>query len=142
MTNPIVHFEIPVDDIERAQNFYTSIFGWQMNKFDMPSNSSTGGDPYYGVITTEVDDQHMPTKPGGINGGMMKRKVADQAFMNYISVDSIEEMEQKIKSNGGTIIMPKTEIAPGMGWIGVFRDTENNLMGLHELSPKHKQHEK
>jgi len=28
----IVHFEIPADDIERAQKFYTELFGWQIEK--------------------------------------------------------------------------------------------------------------
>ncbi len=25
----VVHFEIPADDLERAQNFYKSVFGWK-----------------------------------------------------------------------------------------------------------------
>lgn len=45
----------------------------------------------------------------------------------------------KITEQGGTLVMPKTEIAPGMGWIAMFQDPERNLMGLHELSPEHKQ---
>lgn len=139
MTNPIVHFEIPADDVERAIAFYTKTFGWQINKFDMPSSSSTGGDPYYGVITTELDDNKQPKTPGAINGGLMKRKAPGQPFMNYISVDSIDERLKEIKDNGGTIMLPKTEIAPNMGWIAAFQDPEGNMMGLHELAPEYKQ---
>jgi len=43
-------------------------------------------------------------------------------------------MLQDISINGGTIVMPKTEIAPAMGWIAMFKDTEDNLMGLYELT--------
>ncbi|PJA47466.1 glyoxalase [Candidatus Uhrbacteria bacterium CG_4_9_14_3_um_filter_36_7] len=132
--NPIVHFEIPADDIDRAIEFYTKTFGWQINKFDMPSEASTEGNPYYVVITTEVDDKKMPTKPGTINGGLMKRVNPGHVFTNYIQVDSIEQMLQDISINGGTIVMPKTEIAPAMGWIAMFKDTEDNLMGLYELT--------
>lgn len=32
--------------------------------------------------------------------------------------------------------MPKTEIAPGMGWIAAFEDTEGNIMGFHEVPKK------
>lgn len=142
MKNPIVHFEIPADDVERAIDFYTKTFGWQINKFDMPPNSSTGGDPYYGVITTETDDQHMATKPGTINGGLMKRVNAEHVFSNYIQVDEIEDAIKDITENGGTILMPKTEIAPGMGWIASFKDTEGNFMGLHQMSPEMKAQEK
>ncbi len=130
MPNPIVHFEVPADDVERAQSFYRETFGWEFHKFDMPS-----GQTYYGVTTTEVDEKMRPKKPGEINGGLMKRVNPGQPFMNYIMVDSIDQMSQTIIANGGIIVMPKMEIAPSMGWIAAFKDTENNIMGLHELPP-------
>lgn len=138
MTNPIVHFEIPADDVERAMDFYRTTFGWEFNKFDMPATGSTGGDAYYGVITTELDENKMAKTPGAINGGLMKRKYPGQPFMNYISVDSIDDKLAEIKANGGAVVLPKTEIAPGMGWIAAFKDPEGNMMGLHELSSEHK----
>ncbi len=129
MPNPIVHFEIPADDVERASEFYRNAFGWSFNKFDMPN-----GQTYWGVTTTEVDEKMRPTKPGEINGGLMKRVAPGQPFMNYIQVDSIDEMSSKIVASGGIVVMPKTEIAPNMGWIAAFKDTEGNLIGLHELA--------
>ena len=31
--NPsIVHFEIPADDVERARKFYSTLFGWKIEK--------------------------------------------------------------------------------------------------------------
>ena len=126
--NAIVHFEIPADDAQRAMSFYENAFGWTFHKFDMPS-----GEPYYGVRTTEVDDNYMIKEPGAINGGLMKRKHPEQPFMNYIQADSIDEALSAVKENGGEVAMPKTEIAPGMGWIAAFKDTEGNLMGLHEM---------
>lgn len=136
MKNSMVHFEIPADDVDRAKEFYTKTFGWKIEKHDMPEGSSTNGEPYYGVQTVDVGEDRMPKEPGGINGGLMKRMSPDQPFMNYISVDSIEEALEAVKANGGTVAMEKTEIAPGMGWIGAFMDTENNLMGVHEMGKK------
>ncbi len=129
MKNSIVHFEIPADDVLRAKDFYTKTFGWEINKFPMPE----GAAEYYGVRTTEVDEKFQPKTPGAINGGLMKRQNAGQPFMNYISVDSIDEMLKTITANGGMVALPKTEIGAGMGWIAAFKDTENNLMGLHEV---------
>ena len=137
--NAVVHFEIPVDDIERAKKFYSETFDWKFQEFPMPANSSTGGDPYYGVITAEVDDKGMVTTPGAINGGLMKRKSPNQPFTNYINVSSIESKLEAVKANGGEICMPKTEIAPGMGWIAAFKDPEGNFLGLHELDPQHRE---
>lgn len=124
--NPVVHFEIPADDVERAKEFYTKLFGWGIERFEME-----GGEPYWIIQTTEVDDKMMPTTPGVINGGMMKRQNPGQPLMNYISVDSIEKFLDDIVAAGGKICMPKMEIAKGMGWIACFQDTEGNMMGLH-----------
>lgn len=136
--NAIVHFEIPADDVERAMDFYTKTFGWSFNKFDMGPESSTNGEPYYGVCTTPMDENHQPKTPGAINGGLMKRAHPGHVFTNYVNVDSIDTALENITTNGGTVIMQKTEISPGMGWIAMFKDTENNMMGLHEMGQEMK----
>ena len=129
MPNPIVHFEIPADNVQRAKDFYEKTFGWKIDKFQLP-----GDEEYWGIRTTEIDNvTKMPKNPGAINGGLMKRKNQGQPFMNYISIDSIDEMCKIIETNGGKVCLPKTEIAPGMGWIAAFQDTEGNIMGLPEV---------
>lgn len=66
----------------------------------------------------------------------MPRRNPGQPFMNYISVDSIEDASAKVEAAGGTIILPKQEIGQGMGWIAAFRDTEGNILGFHQNAPK------
>lgn len=130
--NAVVHFEIPADNVARAQEFYRKAFGWSFNEFPMPEESSTGGEPYFGVTTTAVGEDMMPIKAGEINGGLMKRMQPGQMITNYLHVQSIDDALSAITENGGTIMMPKTEIAPGMGWIALFQDTEGNVLGLHQ----------
>jgi predicted enzyme related to lactoylglutathione lyase len=124
MPNPIVHFEIPADDVARAKAFYESVFGWTIKQFPMPSN----GPEYWGVTTRKEGAV-------GINGGLMKRNMPEQPFANYVDVKSIDDFSGRIQAAGGTLIMPKQEIAPGMGSFAVFRDTEGNMMGLYEAAP-------
>ena len=31
----IVHFEIPADDVERARKFYSTLFGWKIEKIEV-----------------------------------------------------------------------------------------------------------
>ena len=124
MPNAIVHFEIPADDVARAKAFYEKTFGWKIKAYPMPP----GAGEYLSVVTRKEGEP-------GINGGMMKRNMPDQPFVNYITVKSIDTMLLTVLANGGTPIMPKQEIGPGMGWIAVFKDPENNMMGLHQGPP-------
>lgn len=133
MKNPIVHFEIPADDVERANKFYTDVFDWRIETMPMPEDGSTGGEPYHMVFTTEVGDDQMPKTPGAINGGMMKRANPGQSVCNYVAVESIDDTLEQIRAHGGEVVMGKTEIGAGMGAFAVFMDTEGNQMGLYQF---------
>ena len=125
MKNPITHFEIPADNVERAKRFYEKIFDWKIEKYDK------GGD-YWFVMTTEVgDDELTPKEPGAINGGLVKRDKPNEPFLNYITVDSIDKICKIIEKNGGTIVVPKTKMGE-WGWWATFTDTEGNIFGLYE----------
>jgi predicted enzyme related to lactoylglutathione lyase len=121
----VVHFEIPADDVARAKEFYASTFGWGLQDFD------SGGAPYTLVETVTVDQQQLPTEPGAINGGLMKRSADTPNPVITIQVDGIDDALKKIEAAGGTTITPRTEI-PEMGAFGYFRDPEGNVMGLWE----------
>ena len=121
MPNSIVHFEIPADDVRRAKKFYEGVLGWKIS------------DPWkmdYFLVETKKKGEE------GINGGLMQRKMPDQPFMNYLAVDSIDAYCKKVEKAGGVVVLPKQEIAPGMGWIAAFKDTEGNIMGFHETPKK------
>lgn len=119
--DPVVHFEIPVDDLERAKAFYGELFGWQVS--DVP------GMDYTMAVTTPVNEQHMPTQTGAINGGMFKRNPLVKAPVFAIAVSSVDEYVPRVEAAGGTVAMAKTEI-PGMGWYAYVTDPEGNIVGL------------
>jgi predicted enzyme related to lactoylglutathione lyase len=124
----IVHFEIPADDEGRARNFYREVFGWQLQ--EMPELQ------YTIVMTTPVDEQtQLPTEPGAINGGLMKRSSDTPSPVLTVDVGSIDDSLKQIEAGGGSTVKPRTEI-PGMGAFAYFKDTEGNVMGLWEtVSP-------
>lgn len=120
----IVHFEIPADDVARAKEFYGSIFEWELQ--DYPEMQ------YTIVMTVPVDDKQMPTQPGAINGGMMKRSnTTPYSPVLTIEVQSIDEALKKVEAGGGETVTPRTPI-PGMGAFAYFKDTEGNTLGLFE----------
>jgi predicted enzyme related to lactoylglutathione lyase len=46
-----------------------------------------------------------------------------------VNTDDIQKTLDLVKLNGGIIIREKTEI-PTIGWYGLFKDPEGNLIGL------------
>jgi uncharacterized protein len=125
----VVHFEIPVDDLDRAKDFYGSVFEWQLQTMPMP-----GGD-YTVVMTTPVDEQtQMPTEPGAINGGMMQRDERTPSPVLTIDVEAIDDALKQVEARGGTTVTPRTPI-PGMGAFAYFKDPEGNVLGLWENTP-------
>jgi hypothetical protein len=123
MDHTIVHFEIPVDDVEKLRTFYSKLFGWKIEK--MP-----GFEEYWNVETVPVDEKGMLVRPG-VNGGMMKRQTPGQKPVTYISVESIDAYSQKVVELGGTITVPKQEI-PGIGWWAFAQDPEGNQFGMFQ----------
>ena len=122
----IIHFEIHVDDMERAKNFYEAVFEWSFEDY-----SEYAGMPYLGAITG--DDQYP-----GINGALMQRQGPSPAEGQSVNsaactlgVSDYDETEAKILANGGKVALPKYAL-PGMAWQGYFLDTENNIFGLHQ----------
>lgn len=131
MSNRVLHFEIQVDDIQRAIAFYTTVFGWVIEEW-----KGLGYD-YYMVMTAAQGS----TEPG-ISGGLLKRHgpaleegKGVNAFVCTVVVDDFDAMAEKILESGGKVNVPKFEIA-GMAHQGYFLDTENNIFGIHQpLAP-------
>lgn len=113
--NRVIHFEIHVDDLQRASKFFGDVFGWTFQKWDGPQE--------YWLISTGD-----PKSPG-IDGGMMKRLDPAGAVYNTIEVPAIDEYIERVKVHGGVICVPKMAI-PGVGWLAYFKDTEGNVHGI------------
>jgi uncharacterized protein len=120
----VVHFEIPVDDVDRARGFYGAVFEWGI----VPADEMQ----YTLVMTTPVDEQtQRPTEPGAINGGLMHRSSDTPAPVITIQVDAIDESLKKVEAEGGSVITPRTSMGD-VGFFAYFKDSEGNVMGLFE----------
>ncbi|MGG0716993.1 VOC family protein [Robertmurraya massiliosenegalensis] len=122
----LIHFEIHVNDMERAMAFYGDVFGWTFQDW-----SDYAGVPYFGAVTG--NDSEM-----GINGALMKRHgpppEPGQAFNGYsctMEVEDYDSTEAKIIELGGKVALPKHAL-PGMAWQGYYVDTEGNAFGIHQ----------
>ena len=111
----ITHFDLAVEDPERAEHFYSHIFDWKVEKWDGPMD--------YWMITTGKDSER------GINGGFIRKADADGMPVQTISVHDLDATIEMIKSHGGKIVTEKRAI-PGVGWFAGFRDPEGNVLGI------------
>lgn len=125
MSNPVVHFEIPADDMERAQGFYSRAFGWSINS--MP------GMRYTLLGTAPTGEGGAPTEPGSINGGMLERQDPVQSPVITINVPEIDAALAKIQEVGGGTVREKWAVGD-MGFAAYFTDSEGNVLGLWETA--------
>jgi hypothetical protein len=65
-------------------------------------------------------------------GGMYKRQMKEP-IINYVVVDNVDKVLEKVTKLGGKIGVPKKDI-PGVGVIAVIQDTEGNAIGLWKPS--------
>lgn len=116
----VVHFEITADDVARACKFY-EVFGWKLSDSGMP------GSDYWLADTGST--------PDGINGAIMPRSYNPQPVINWVSVDNLDEMIEKVKTAGGTIVGEKQTV-PGVGDTIYAKDTEGNVFGMLQPLPR------
>ncbi len=111
----IVHFEIPADDPRRAIEFYETVFGWRIEKWDGPIE--------YWLVMTGPEDEP------GINGGLARREDPAVGVENTIDVQDLDTSLNAVSDQGEEIIRPKMAV-PGVGWMAYIKDTEGNVFGL------------
>lgn len=116
MVNRVVHFEIPVDDPERAGAFYRDVFGWTVAKW--------GPVDYWTMSTGE------PPGPGA-EGALTPRQDSPEGVMVYVGVDDIDAAVSAVARAGGSVVGEKMPI-PTVGWQCRVRDPEGNLIGLFQ----------
>lgn len=120
-SNLVNWFEIPATNIDRAKAFYEKVFDIEVNIEDF-EGTIMGWFPFD------------PKKPG-ISGSLVQHESYTPSETHgpvvYFSSDDIEMTLEKVAANGGKVIQSKTQIAPEIGYMGVFIDCEGNRISLY-----------
>jgi len=118
--NMVAWFEIPVTDMDRAKNFYESVFEIEVGIHDM-------GGVLMGFFP-------MNEGASGAMGSLMKYESyvpSHEGTLVYFSCEDLKNELGRIVSAGGKILQEKTQISPENGFMGLFEDTEGNRVALH-----------
>lgn len=114
--HPVAHIDIKVNDTGEGANFFSEVFGWEIN-------SSMPGYPMFNA-------------EGGPGGGFVSGNegVAKdmQGVLIYLLSHDIDASLRAVDSHGGRTITPRTEIEGGHGAFAVFRDPSGNVLGLYQ----------
>ena len=125
MSGRVVHFEIPYEDGDRAQQFYQGAFDWQLQ-----SMAGMG----YVLVSTGPTGNGGPSEPGFINGGMLSRTDSPSPGpLVVLHVPSIDEALRRIGELGGSTVVDRQPVGD-MGFSAYARDTEGNVIGLWETA--------
>jgi len=119
MKNPVVHFEIPVDDLVRAIAFYEAVFGHELKRVAVDGNQ---------MAFFPADGRANGTSGALAQGDSYAP--GKQGARVYFGVISIDDTLAKAVSLGSTVIYPKTSIGD-MGWVAELEDSEGNCIALH-----------
>ena len=110
MGQPVVHFEIGCQDSAKTADFFSSLFGWNMQSMGPATMINTGAETgIHGHITKLGHEPHHYT-----------------TF--YVQVDDVQGYLDKAGNLGGKTVVPPVEIPTGtFAW---FADPDGNTIGL------------
>lgn len=113
-------FEIPTADMERAIDFYETVFDCKLDR-------NTMGD--FDMAWFPFDDEMK-----GAGGSLVHHEMyipSEKGTLVYFSSEDIDTELRKVEKAGGKVLREKTEISPDIGFMAFFVDTEGNRIALH-----------
>ena len=122
-SNPVVWFEIYVQDMSLAKAFYEAVLGGTLTKLDSP-------DP-----DLEMWAFPMEQNASGAGGALARMKGVPSganSTMVYFGCENCATEVGRIVKAGGKVMKEKFSIGP-YGFIAIGSDPEGNVFGLHSM---------
>jgi hypothetical protein len=123
-SNAVGCFDIYVEDMDRAVNFYESVLGLKLEKMVDPT----------GETQMIVFPANMTAY--GASGALVKSKISRPGIggtMIYFSVENCSAQESRVVAANGKIVRSKFSIGD-FGWVTLCLDTEGNMFGLNSMN--------
>jgi len=109
------YFELHTPNFEKAKSFYGELLNWRFKDVDIPGM------------------QYALSDGNGLQGGMIPD---DKPFwLNYVTVDNLDQTAQKAQRLGAKVLRARTEVA-GEGAFVVIADPLGAALALWEQAKK------
>jgi hypothetical protein len=125
--NPIVHFEIYVQDLPRAIAFYEAVLGVKLQHMPNPT-PETEMEMWFFPFDSETG---MNTY--GAGGALVKMEgftPSTGGTLVYFGCEDCSVQAMRAAQHGGAVFKEKTSIGEH-GFFALVHDTEGNLIGFH-----------
>lgn len=122
--NPVVWFEIYVDNLKRAQKFYENVLQVEITELPMPENGNTGMEMLFFPM-----DMNGP----GASGALAKMdgiKAGGNSSLIYFGSENCSVEESRVVEAGGKVLKSKESLGE-YGFMVLAQDTEGNTFGIH-----------
>jgi hypothetical protein len=122
--NPVAWFEIYVDDLARAKQFYESVLSVNLDVLGDPNDASIQ------MLSFPSDMEKY-----GAGGALVKMEgfaSGGNSTLIYFSCEDCAVEESRVEAAGGHIQKPKMSIGE-YGFISLAIDSEGNIFGLHSM---------
>lgn len=116
--NPVVHFEIPVTDMDRAVRYYETVFQTRLSRQAV--------DGYMMAFFPRAEGQ--PGASGALAMGDVYVPAKSGAIL-YFDVPQIEPVLARAVAAGGKVLYPKKDIGEA-GFVAEIEDSEGNRIAL------------
>ncbi|GAA4308618.1 VOC family protein [Pontixanthobacter gangjinensis] len=123
--NPVVWFEIYVDDLERATSFYEKVFKTELSEIGDPTNEG---------LKMMAFPQNMESQ-GKTGGALVKTEgmpAGGNSTVVYFYSEDCSTEEARVKDAGGEVLRSKMSIGE-FGFVSIIKDTEGNMIGIHSM---------
>ncbi|CAL68006.1 VOC family protein [Christiangramia forsetii] len=123
--NPVVWFEIYVNDLNRAKSFYEQVFKTELSEIGDPTDEEIKMLGFPG-------DMESKGKASGALVYMKGMDVGKNSTIVYFFSEDCSVEESRIKDAGGKVERAKMSIGE-YGFISLAKDTEGNMIGIHSM---------
>jgi predicted enzyme related to lactoylglutathione lyase len=119
--HPVVWFDIPARDIDRALRFYSAVLGMQLEK------DQAGPGAAIAVL---------PHAQGSVGGCLIQNldaRPSESGPLLYLNADGrLDQALDAVEKNGGRVLSARHSIAP-FGFRAIVLDSEGNRIALHSM---------
>jgi len=114
MANPFTYCELHAKDAKKARAFYSGLFDWKLEAFDVPGREYhmvDAGEGHPGAISEELFE--------GVSG-----------WLTYVRVDDCARSTRKARELGAQVVRECVEIPDGI--FSVLRDPGGAAVGIFQ----------